>query len=261
MTLKHRVPIETRILLLGIAAMLWGAVAHAQTRPPGVFSEPPGRPSNGIPPARPPYLMPPVPPARASETPGVFVETPHLHAVQDYSWHFIDLPKPREIKTQDLVTILVKEISEVSLDSRFDRQRRSTLLAELKEFIRIGKTGNLANAADNEPTIDANMSGRLNANGRAADKEQVVYRIAATVVDVLPNGNLVLEARKTIQTNREEWTYTLTGVIRSQDINRDNTALSENIANLQIRKSQSGKVYDSTKRPWGTRLFDLFFPF
>ena len=179
----------------------------------------------------------------------------------DYSWHYIALPQPREIKEQDLITILVREISEVSVDSRFDRQRRSTLLAELREFIRIGKTGNLENAADNEPTIDANLSGRLNSNGRVNEKEEVTYRIAATVVDVLPNGNLVLEAQKEIQTNREIWQYTLTGTIRSQDINRDNTALSENIANLQIRKSQSGKVYDSTKRPWGTRLYDMLFPF
>jgi flagellar L-ring protein precursor FlgH len=217
---------------------------------------PPLPPGPGQRPLYPPPGLPAPPPP-----PGVFIEGPYVHTVRDYSWHYIALPQPREIKEQDLITILVKEISEVSLDSRFDRQRRSTLLAELKEFIRIGKTGNLENAADNEPTIDANLSKRMNSNGRVSEKEEVVYRIAATVVDVLPNGNLVLEAQKEIQTNREIWKYTLTGTIRSQDINRDNTALSENIANLQIRKTQSGKVYDSTKRPWGTRLYDLLFPF
>jgi flagellar L-ring protein precursor FlgH len=191
----------------------------------------------------------------------VFIDAPHPCAIQDYSWHYIAAPQPRVIKEQDLITIIVREISEVSVDSRFDRQRRSTLLAELRDFIRLGKTGNLENAAENEPTIDANLNGRLNSNGRVNEKEEVTYRIAATVVDVLPNGNLVLEAQKEIQTNRELWKYTLTGTIRSQDINRDNTALSENIANLQIRKTQSGKVYDSTKRPWGTRLYDAFFPF
>jgi flagellar L-ring protein precursor FlgH len=191
----------------------------------------------------------------------VFIEGPCVHEIRDYSWHYIASPQPRVIKEQDLITILVREISEVSVDSRFDRQRRSTLLAELKEFIRIGETRNLENAAENEPTIDANLSGRLNSNGRVSEKEEVTYRITATVAEVLPNGNLVLEAQKEIQTNKELWKYTLTGIIRSQDINRDNTALSENIANLQIKKTQSGKVYDSTKRPWGTRLYDLLFPF
>lgn len=225
--------------------------------PPGVFMEPRfAQPAPFVPPHHGHQLPcpPPLPP-------GVFIEAPHAYPIRDYSWHYIALPEPREIKEQDLITILVREISEVSVDSRFDRQRRSTLLAELKEFIRIGKTGNLENAADNEPTIDANLSGRLNSNGRVNEKEEVLYKITATVVEVLPNGNLVLEAQKEIQTNRENWTYTLTGTIRSQDINRDNTALSENIANLQIKKTQSGKVYDSTKRPWGTRLFDMFFPF
>jgi len=205
--------------------------------------------------------MPPAPPRRVTGPPGVFIDSPRLHTIRDYSWHYIASPQPRQIKEQDLVTIIVKEISEVALDSRFDRQRRATLLAELKEFLRIGKTGNLENAAENEPTIDANLTNRLNSSGRASDREEVLYRIAATVVEVLPNGNLVLEAQKTIQTNREMWKYTLTGTIRSQDINRDNTALSENVANLKITKSQSGKVYDSTKRPWGTRLYDLLFPF
>jgi flagellar L-ring protein precursor FlgH len=247
----------------------------AQAPPPGVFVEPRGTypapplppgPQNGYPqPQFPqnPYPQnqflypPPGPPA----PPGVFLDDPHAYAIRDYSWHYIAAPQPRQIREQDLITILVREISEVSVDSRFDRQRRSTLLAELREFIRIGETRNLENAADNEPTIDANLSGRLNSNGRVNEKEEVTYRIAATVVDVLPNGNLVLEAQKEIQTNDEIWRYTLTGTIRSQDINRDNTALSENIANLQIKKSQSGKVYDSTKRPWGTRLYDLLFPF
>ncbi len=229
--------------------------------PPGVFSEPRMRgPAPYPPPARSDFVPPPVP-APPPGPPGVFIDAPRLYPVRDYSWHYIASPQPREIKQHDLITILVKELSEVSVDSRFDRQRRVTLLAELREFIRIGKTGNLENAAENEPTIDSNLNNRLNSAGRSIERELVIYRIAATVVDVLPNGNLVLEAKKEIQTDDELWTYTLTGIIRSQDINRDNTALSENIANLRIHKEQSGKVYDSTKRPWGTRLYDLLFPF
>ena len=105
------------------------------------------------------------------------------------------------------------------------------------------------------------MTNRLNTTGQVTEKEEIVYRIAATVVDVLPNGNLVLEAHKYIKTDDEMWKYTLNGIVRSQDINRDNTALSENIANLQITKDLAGKARDSTKRNWGTKLFDWFFPF
>ncbi len=182
-------------------------------------------------------------------------------SVRDYSWIYIDAPKAREVKVHDLLTIIVDEKSEVTMNSRYNRQRNGTLKAQLRDFVRFGETGNLTNAATGTPSINATLQSRLQSNGQLTDQEGIRYRIAATVVDVRPNGNVVLEARKTIRTNRDVWEYSLTGVLRSSDINRDNTALSENIANLDIVKRQRGKVYDSTKRPWGILLYDWFWPF
>lgn len=181
--------------------------------------------------------------------------------MRDYSWIYIDGPEPREIKVHDIISILVDDKSEATLNSRFNRQRTANTKAELKEFIRLGKTGNLVTAASNQPTIDANLQSRLQSNGQLIDQEGMRFRIAATVVDVLPNGNVVLEARKSIRSNRDVWELSLTGIIASRDIKRDNTASSDNIANLIIVKKQRGKVYDSTRRPWGTLLYDRFFPF
>ena len=76
-----------------------------------------------------------------------------------------------------------------------------------------------------------------------------------------PNGTILLEARKVIQNQDDYSEYTLTGEVRSSDINPDNTASSENIANLQIVKKQQGRVYASTKRNWGVRLLDFLSPF
>jgi len=181
--------------------------------------------------------------------------------MRDYSWIYMDAPRPRIIKVHDIVTILVDEKSEVMLNSRFNRQRTSNLKAELKEFIRLGNRNRLENAADNQPTIDTNLQGRIQSQGQAWDQEGIRYRIAATVVDVLPNGNIVLEARKAISSNRELWEYSLTGIMRSKDILPNNTATSENIANLVIVKKLDGKVYDSTKVPWGVWLYDKLSPF
>ena len=190
-----------------------------------------------------------------------FAKTPQPRKVRDYSWIYIDAPQPKEVKVHDIISIIVDEKSEVTVNSRYNRQRNSTLKAELKEFVRIGDTGNLENAAENSPKIDTQLQSRMQSTGQLTDQEGIRYRIAATVVDVLPNGNIVLEARKSIRTNRDVWEYSLTGVLRSEDIARDNTALSENIANLNIVKRQQGKVYDSTKRPWGVVLYDLLSPF
>lgn len=182
-------------------------------------------------------------------------------SVRDYSWIYIDAPEPHVVQVNDIVTILVDEKAEATLNSRFNRQRNSNLKAELKEFIRISERQTLENAAENQPTIDGNITNRMMTTGQSIDAEGIRFRIAATVADVLPNGNIVLEARKAVHTPQDEWEYRLTGVIRSGDINSNNTALSENIANLQIEKIKRGKVHDSTKRSWGTRLYDLLWPF
>ena len=168
--------------------------------------------------------------------------------------------RPTELKKHDLVTIVVDEKSELQRNQKFNRQRNAQLLADLKEFIRLGPTGNLVPAAANNPKIDATLQNVINTTGQVTDTEGIKYRIAATVVDVYPNGTLVLEAKKVIQTQDGESTYKLTGLLRAQDVGPDNTASSENIANLNIVKQQAGRVYDSTKRSRLQRLLDLINP-
>jgi len=237
--------IPSLFLCAGLAMLLVGVSARAQS-PPFNPNYPQHRPTELVFPDEPNYVIGPRP----------------IYSVRDLSWGHIDPPlPPRKIQLHDIIQIIVDEKSELTLRSGFDRQRTNTLKAELKEFVRIGKRNRLANAAENEPTIDANLTGRMQNSGRVIDQEGLRYRIAATVVNVLPNGNLVLEARKSIRTERDVWQFSLTGVISSRNVRRDMSALSEHIANLDIRKSRAGKVYDSTKRRWGILLYDLLWPF
>ncbi|MEX0715371.1 MAG: flagellar basal body L-ring protein FlgH [Planctomycetaceae bacterium] len=235
-----------------LAASIIAAGPLALAQPPG--SAPPPIPEPAV--ARP--LMPgPAPVLDFYRQ----AEGPIGPRIADHSWIFIPAPEPYEIKVHDIVTIIVDEKSETILNSRYNRQRNGTLKAELKEFVRLGSDGNARPAALDQPTIDTNLQSRLQSMGQATDQEGMRFRIAATVVDILPNGNLVLEARRSLQTDGDLWQYALTGILRSEDVNRDNTALSENIANLGIVKRQRGKVRDATKRPWGMVMYDFFGPF
>lgn len=179
----------------------------------------------------------------------------------DYSWIEIEKPPPRPLRIHDILTITVDDKSELVVDNRFNRSRISQLKAELKEFIRINNRGNLDNAAANGPTIDSNLQSRLNSQGQIQSSEGIKYIVAATVVDIRPNGNLVLEAKKRVRVNKDVWEYRLTGEIRPEKVNRDFTAISEDIADMYIEKNQVGKVQQSVKRPWGIVLYDLLSPF
>ncbi len=207
--------------------------------------------------------LPPAPPTDDGLLPTgpVFETTGPVRTIREYSRIHIDPVPRKEVKRHDIVTIIVDEKSEVIMNQKFNRQKNAGLKADLKSFVRLGENGNLVNAAGNNPKIDGQLSGNLNASGLVTDQEGIKYRIAAKVADVKENGTILLEARKVIQTQDDVSEYTLTGEVRSIDINPDNTASSENIANLEIVKKQQGRVYNSTKRNWGVRLLDLISPF
>lgn len=180
---------------------------------------------------------------------------------QDVSWIYIDRPRPRKIGVHDIITVTVDEKSEVTQNSRFNRQRNAVYTAQLKEWLRINSNGNLDVAAAESPGINGQLRSQLQSFGQGLSQEGMKYKIAATVVDILPNGTLILEAHKTIRTNNEIWEYSLTGRIRSQDVMGNNTVASENVADLNIRKLERGKIQDSTKQGWLQAIYDFFLPF
>jgi flagellar L-ring protein precursor FlgH len=181
--------------------------------------------------------------------------------IRDYGWAFVDSPKPHEVKVHDIITVTVKEAAETNAKSTYNRQRNGQYTAQLAQFIRINSQGNLDNAAQNSPEIDGELQSRLQSTGQVTEMESIKYRIAATVVDILPNGVLVLEAHKSIVDNKDLWEYTLNGKVDPKKVSPDGSVLSENIADLSIAKQQHGKLHDSTKRAWFIHLYDWIGPF
>lgn len=242
-------------LLIGVTTL--GLSGPLTAQPPGMPIAPPAQmpdpdaefaPGIALPPGQMAPLLPVPPPP------------PPLRR-RDVSWIYIDRPRPRKVGIHDIVTVIVDEKSEMLHNTRFNRQRNAIFKAQLKEFIRLNEEGNLDNAALNSPTIDAQLRSQLQSFGQSQTQEGLKYRIAATVVDLLPNGTLVLEARKSINTPDDIWEYRLTGRIRTQDIAGNNTVVSENIAELKIEKKQVGKIEDSTKRGILGKVYDFLLPF
>jgi flagellar basal body L-ring protein FlgH len=94
-------------------------------------------------------------------------------------------------------------------------------------------------------------------SGKHEDAGTITYHVAATVVDVLPDGILALEARKSIHNKKGSWEYKLTGKMRPQEISPDRCALTEQISDLQISNVQQGELHDSPNSAWLVLLNDL----
>ena len=84
--------------------------------------------------------------------------------------------------------------------------------------------------------------------------------MTARILDIKPNGNLVLEAEATQQFDDEVSLMTLTGVCRSSDVTPDNTVLSTQVADLSVKVKNTGAVRDGSNRGWLHRIIDVTKP-
>ncbi|MDH5594565.1 MAG: flagellar basal body L-ring protein FlgH, partial [Gammaproteobacteria bacterium] len=79
--------------------------------------------------------------------------------------------------------------------------------------------------------------------------------ISVTVVEVLPNGNLVIRGEKIISLNQGDEYVRVAGIVRAQDVTSKNTVLSTQIADAHISYGGNGMVADSNKLGWLARFF------
>ncbi len=168
-------------------------------------------------------------------------------------------PEPKLVKKHDLVTIIVREESETSNQGTSDIKRESAVEAKITQAIGF----DLANKAlipavtGAVPTID--LSGNRNFKGEAtvARSDSFTTRINAEVVDVKPNGTLVLQARKKIKNDEEEQVFICSGICRVEDITPDNSVLSTQLFDLEVTKTSKGQVKSGTKTGIVHKLLDF----
>ena len=98
-------------------------------------------------------------------------------------------------------------------------------------------------------------------NGSVTRAEKVSLTIAAVVTDVLANGNLVIQGRQEVRTNREVRELTVAGIVRPEDISSANTIAHTQIAEARISYGGRGDVSRVQAPPVGQALAERFSPF
>jgi flagellar L-ring protein precursor FlgH len=89
-------------------------------------------------------------------------------------------------------------------------------------------------------------------------RDGLKFRIQARVVDIRPNGHLVLEAHQKFKINEDDWERSISGIVDPRDVLPNNSVLSENVAELSIFKRERGEVRDGYRRGWLFLLLDKY---
>ncbi len=177
------------------------------------------------------------------------------------NWFGVEEPSLRDFCVHDIISIVILEVSKHDTKAETDAERKSSIDTALDEFIHFNN-GNLGAAAmtSGSPKLKASSSREFEGESEIKRTDTLSAQIAAKIIDVLPNGNLRLEATKMVGVDDETTTITLTGVCRSKDV-INNTIVSSKIAELMTKKVHTGIARDATKRSLLAKLFDFLNPF
>jgi len=178
---------------------------------------------------------------------------------------FFSVPetKPRMIKKHDLVTIIVDENSQYSSNGTTALQKEADFDAKVTAMVRLSlsRLDLSENSVNTNPEIGTTGTRDFNGTGAVNRTDTLTTRLTAEVLDVKPNGTLVLQARQHIKTDDEEQTMILSGTCRVEDVTPDNTVLSTQMFDKDVSNTNKGAVRDSTKRGWVPKLLDVVNPF
>lgn len=175
--------------------------------------------------------------------------------------------QPKRYHKNDIVTVVISEISDSQINGSSASKKTQAYDLALQQFVQLAlsnsgvPTVGTVNSPSSLPEIKFNYNNDRQSTAAQQRTDSFTARVSANVVDIKPNGTLVIEAVKQIVIDKEIQVFKLSGICRVEDIQGDNTILSTQLASLSVSKQTTGEVKDGTKRGWLNGWLDKFNPF
>lgn len=173
----------------------------------------------------------------------------------------------RATQIGDLLTIVIDINDEASLDNASARSRSGASSLSLNGFFgygsQIDKILPGVGPADlpSGDIVDIGSRTAANGDGSIDRSESISLRMAALVVQSLPNGNLVVVGRQEVIVNEELRELRVSGIIRPQDIDRGNTIPYDKMAEARISYGGRGAISRQQARGYGEDVMDVILPY
>lgn len=170
----------------------------------------------------------------------------------------------RAMKKGDILTVEIEIDDSASLTNATARNRTATDSVTATTVFGIDKLIDRIIPGDTVGLgqgVDTNGTSTFAGDGEISRGETISLRLAATVIEVLPNGYLVISGNQEVRVNFELGDLQVAGVIRPEDISRKNTISYDKIANARVSYGGVGDVSEVQQPRIGSQLIDLISPF
>jgi len=165
--------------------------------------------------------------------------------------------KGRNFQVGDVITVLLNESTQAARTQNGTVSRESS-----NDMIPKGLQNYGANLGGFMNGINL-LGGKVSNKGTGAADQQASLSgsVAVSVVEVMPNGNLVLRGEKQLALTEGSEVIQVAGIIRPDDVAPNNTVQSRRLANAQIAYRGTGDLANATKAGWGTSTLLKIWPF
>ena len=163
----------------------------------------------------------------------------------------------------DIVTVVIEIDDQASISNSTGRSRTGSENMNVDGFFGVPEVINaeLPEGASLGNAVSTTSSGAFSGNGSVSRNEKLTLRVAATVVETLPNGVLRIEGSQQVRVNFELRELLVSGFVRPGDISRQNEITYDKIAEARISYGGRGQITDVQQPRIGQQIADVLLPF
>ena len=169
----------------------------------------------------------------------------------------------RAVQRGDILTVVIEIDDSASISNSTDRSRSGSESLSIPNLFGVPQRvdESLPDGASLSSAVDLNSNSSFGGDGSVRRNEQLELRIAATVIDVMPNGVLSIHGSQEVRVNFEMRELLVSGFVRPADISRQNEVTYDKLASARISYGGRGQITDVQQPRYGQQIADVVLPF
>ena len=163
----------------------------------------------------------------------------------------------------DILTVVIEIDDSAEISNSTGRSRSGAESTQIPQFLGLPQAAGalLPAGASLANAVSTNSSSASNGAGSVRRNERLELKVAATVVEELPNGILRIQGTQEVRVNFELRELIVTGYVRPEDISRRNEITYDKLASARISYGGRGQITDVQQPRYGQQVADIILPF
>ena len=169
----------------------------------------------------------------------------------------------RAVSKGDILTVVVEIDEKAEISNGTSRSRNASESLGIPQLLGLPQSAqdSLPDGASLADAVDLTSGTQTTGQGSVRRNEKLTLRVAATIVEVLPNGILSISGSQELRVNFEIRELLVSGYVRPEDISRQNEVTYDKIASARVSYGGRGQITDVQQPRYGQQILDAILPF